>query len=161
MPWSFRFSGIIGQFAQMTSLLGCTWITTVYTVYSLGFQTPCEEVFEPQKPSQKTKPQQVFGRLGIVLRENPWQTPRCLPVAQSFLERRRCLSCQRRNLVSNQSSECTRYLQGNWDWIEQWKIPECPNLSPNMIWLIYPEICNFLDVFSWYFFKLSTMVNHH
>ena len=33
--------------------------------FTLGFQTPGEEVFEPQNPTQKTKPEQVFGRLGL------------------------------------------------------------------------------------------------
>ena len=33
------------------------------TKQTLGFQTPCEEVFGPQRPTQKTKPQQVSGRL--------------------------------------------------------------------------------------------------
>ena len=31
---------------------------------SLVFQTPCEEVFGPQKHTSQTPPQEAFGRLG-------------------------------------------------------------------------------------------------
>ena len=37
---------------------------------TLGFQTPCEEVIGPQKPTPNAKPQQVYGRLGKVPNKN-------------------------------------------------------------------------------------------
>ena len=54
---------------EPTAPFGRCWYN-IYIYISLGFQIPCEDVFGPQKPTQKTKPEQVFGRLGYVHHNN-------------------------------------------------------------------------------------------
>ena len=55
--WSSNHHGFQG-------LCKLRWCIFKLFLLTLGFQTPGEEVFEPQKHTLNTEPQEVFGRLG-------------------------------------------------------------------------------------------------